>query len=154
MIRSSTSTRRGFWSIIVAATLWGTTGVATQPIYDLRSSNALSIAFLRLAIGATVLLFLCLLLLGRRMWAIKKGDVLLMLFMGAMHAVVQFCYIAAIPESGVTIATLIAICVAPVLVILYSTLFLHERITRKTLLALLCAIIGMILLVGTPTTGT
>ena len=154
MIRSSTSTRRSFWSIIVAATLWGTTGVATQTIYNLSSSNALSIAFLRLAIGATVLLLLCLLLLGRRMWAISKGDVLLMLFMGMMQAISQFCYFAAIPESGVTIATLIAICVAPVLVVLYSTLFLHEHLTSKTLLALLCALIGTTLLVGTPTTGT
>lgn len=147
------SARRGFGFIVTAATLWGTTGVATEAIYRLGSTNALSIAFLRLVIGTLVLLVLCQVLLGQRIWAIKRRDALLMCCMGAMQAIFQLCYLAAIPESGVTIATLVAICVAPVLVVLYSTLFLRERLTLKTLLALLCALSGTILLSDTPTTA-
>lgn len=142
--------RRGLWSILGAATLWGTTGVATQAIYHLSSTNALSVAFLRLAIGAFMLLLLCWQLLGQHMWRIKRRDALLMFVMGILQAIFQFCYLAAIPECGVTVATLIAICVAPVIVVLCAALFLRERVTLKTLLALGCALGGTALLTGTP----
>lgn len=149
-IHSSNSSRRGLWLIVGAAALWGTTGVATQAIYDLSSTNALSVAFSRLAIAALVLLLLCWRMLGKRVWRVKRRDALLMLCMGSMQATSQYCYFAAIPECGITIATLIAICVAPVIVVLFATLFLRERITKKILLALVCALAGTALLTGTP----
>jgi DME family drug/metabolite transporter len=80
----------------------------------------------------------------------KGRDALLMLFMGTMQAVFQYCYLAAIPACGVTIATLIALCVAPVIVVLCAALFLRERPTLRVLLALLCALGGTILLTGAP----
>lgn len=148
---TSTPTRRGLWSILGAAMLWGTTGVATQAIYNSSSTNPLSVAFLRVAIGAFVLLLLCWRLLGRRMWQVKRRDALLMVFLGTMQAVFQFTYLAAIPDCGITIATLIALCVAPVLVVLFSALFLHEHVTSKIIIALACALGGTILLTSTPT---
>ena len=129
MSHAITSSRRGLWSIVGAATLWGTTGVATQAIYDTSSANPLSVAFLRLAIGAFVLL---------------------LLFLGTMQGVFQFAYLAAIPDCGITIATLIALCVAPVIVVLFSALFMREPVTLRILFALLCALGGTILLIGTP----
>lgn len=150
MARSIHDSRRGLWFIMGAATLWGTTGVATQAIYHLSSTNAFSVAFLRLSIAAMVLLLLCWRLLGRRVWHIKGRDALLMLGMGAMQAASQYCYFAAIPACGITTATLITICVAPVIVVLLAALFLRERITRKILLALACGLIGTALLTGTP----
>lgn len=151
MSRSTTNaSRRGTWSILSAATLWGTTGVSTQAIYDFSATNPLSVAFLRMAIGAAVLLLLCWLLLGKRMWQVKRRDALLMLSMGLMQAIFQFTYLAAIPNCGVTIATLIALCIAPVIVVFISTLFMRERITLRILLALACAVGGTVLLTGTP----
>ncbi|HET8846146.1 MAG TPA: EamA family transporter [Ktedonobacteraceae bacterium] len=144
------SARRGFWSIVSAATLWGTTGVTTRAIYNLNSTNALSVAFMRLGIAALVLLLLCVRLLGRRVWLVKGRDRLLMLFLGTMQALFQFCYLAAIPYCGVTIATLIALCIAPVLVVLYSAIFLRERITLKILFALIFALTGTIFLSSNP----
>lgn len=149
MARVFSSSRRGLLSIVVAAILWGTTGAITREIYDLDSTNVLSIAFLRLAIAAFVLILLCLRTLGLRVWRIKSRDLVLMLCMGAMQAVSQYCYLAAIPECGITIATLIAICVAPVVVVLFATLVFHERMTRKIVFALICALIGTALLTGT-----
>lgn len=149
MSRAITSSRRGLWSIVGAATLWGTTGVATQAIYRTSAANPLSVAFLRLAICAFVLLLLCWRLLGRRMWRVKRRDALLMLFLGTMQALFQFSYLAAIPDCGITIATLIALCVAPVLVVLFSALVLRERMTLRVLCALVCALGGTILLTGT-----
>jgi DME family drug/metabolite transporter len=130
--------------------LWGTTGVATRALYTLSFTNALSLAFLRLAIAALIFLVLCWRLLGTRIWQVKKRDVLLLLFLGTMQAVFQYCYLAAIPACGVTIATLIALCVAPVIVVLFATLFLHERLTVKVVLALLCALSGTIMLTDVP----
>jgi DME family drug/metabolite transporter len=150
MSRLFTSSRRGFWSILGAATLWGTTGVTTQAIYQFSATNALSVAFLRMAIGASVLLLLCWRLLGWQVWRVKRRDALLMAFLGTMQAIFQFTYLAAISDCGVTIATLIALCVAPVVVVLYSALFAHERITPKVLVALVCALGGTVLLTGTP----
>ena len=150
MSRASNSSRRGLWSIVGASTLWGTTGVASQALYDQSSTNALSLAFLRLAIAALILLLLCWRLLGRRLWRVKGRDALLMLFMGFMQAIFQYSYLAAIPDCGITIATLIALCIAPVIVVLFATLFMRERLTRKILLALLCALVGTALLTGAP----
>ncbi len=142
--------RRGTWSILSAGLLWGTTGVTTQFIYNVSSTNALSVAFMRLGICALVLLLCGLRVLGRRMWQARGRDLLLMVFLGVMQAIFQFTYLAAIPECGITIATLIALCVAPVLVVLYSALFLRERITLKIALALVCALGGTILLSDMP----
>lgn len=146
-----TTARKGAWSIVGAAMLWGTTGVSTQAIYHFSQTNALSVAFFRLAIGALILFLLCWRVLGRRMWQATRRDALFMLFLGVMQAVFQYSYLAAIPYCGVTIATLIALCVAPVIVVLFSVLFLHERVTLTTITALACALGGTILLIGTPT---
>lgn len=150
MVRSLQASRRGLWFIMGASTLWGTTGVATQAIYNLSSTNAFSVAFLRLSIAALALALLCWRLLGWRVWLVKRRDALLMLCMGSMQAASQYCYFAAIPDCGITTATLITICVAPVIVVLLAALFLRERITSKILLALVCALVGTALLTGTP----
>jgi DME family drug/metabolite transporter len=84
------------------------------------------------------------------MWRVQGRDALLLLFMGAMQAVFQYCYLAAIPACGVTVATLLALCVAPVIVVLFATFFEHERLTPQVLLALCCALGGTILLVEAP----
>lgn len=151
MSRFWSSSRRGLWSILGAAMLWGTTGVTTQAIYNRSATNPLSVAFLRLAICALVLLPLCWRLLGRRMWRAKRRDALLMVLLGTMQAIFQFTYLAAIPDCGITIATLIALCVAPVIVVLFSALFLRERVTLKIVVALACALGGTILLTDTST---
>ena len=150
MARSTRASRRGVWFIMGAATLWGTTGVATQAIYNLSSTNAFSVAFWRMSIAALVLLLLCWRLLGRRVWRVKGRDALLMLCMGSVQAISQYSYFAAIPDCGITTATLITICVAPVIVVLFAALFLRERITSRILVALACALTGTALLTGVP----
>lgn len=154
MSRALHSSQCGVWSIVGAGALWGTTGVASRALYNFSSTNALSLAFLRLALAALILLLLCWRMLGSQMWRIQGRDALLMLGMGGMQAIFQYCYLAAIPACGVTIATLIALCVAPVIVVFLAALFLRERLTPKILLALLCALGGTALLTGAPANPT
>jgi DME family drug/metabolite transporter len=49
---------------------------------------------------------------------------------------------------GVAVATLVTICTAPVLVGLFGSMLLHERLTRAMVAALACALVGTALLVG------
>jgi drug/metabolite transporter, DME family len=149
-INASSSARRGVWSIIGAAMLWGTTGVTTQALYNMSAANAISVAFWRLALAGLILLLLGWRLLGKRMWRVKRRDALVMVFMGIMQAAFQFFYLAALPECGITIATLVALCVAPVIVVLSTALFTRERITSQILLALACALGGTVLLTLAP----
>jgi drug/metabolite transporter, DME family len=65
-----------------------------------------------------------------------------------MLALYQLCYFAAIPKVGVAIATLVTLCMAPVIVALLSVLFLKERLEQSIVTALVIAIVGTFLLVG------
>jgi drug/metabolite transporter, DME family len=146
-MRSQRSSRRDFWFIIAASVSWGTVGVSTQAMYAHSATNALSLAFLRLAIAALLFLIASWLLLGRNLLQIKGRDLLIMLLMGGMQALYQASYNAAIAYTGVIVSTLIALCVAPVFVALCSTLMAREHLSLKTLIALMCALSGTSLLV-------
>jgi drug/metabolite transporter, DME family len=144
---SRNTTRRDFLFIVAASISWGTVGVANRLLYAHSATNALSLACLRLAIAAPLFLFASLLLPARRPFQVKPRDLALMLLMGVLQALYQASYSAAISYAGVTVSTLIALCVAPVLVALFSTLLLRERLSAATLLALVGALGGTILLV-------
>lgn len=147
---SAADARRGLLFIIMTALLWGTVGVASRAIYEMADTNALSIGFFRLAFAAPVLLLACWRMVGRRMVLVVRRDLRLMLVMGLAMALYQVCYFGAVERLGVTISVLVAICTAPVMVALLSSLLLGERLTLRVLLALACALVGTVLLVGQP----
>jgi drug/metabolite transporter, DME family len=144
---SQNTARRDFLFIVAASVSWGTVGVANQILYMHRATNALSLAFLRLAIAAPLFLLASWLLPGRRLFQVKRRDLAVMLVMGVLQALYQASYSAAISYAGVTVSTLIALCAAPVLVALFSTFMTRERLTPATLLALVGALSGTVLLV-------
>jgi len=150
--------RSGLLFILLAAISWGTVGIVTQTLYRLTPTNALSIGFFRLAIATPLLGAACWLLLRERMFRIVRRDLLLMMLLGTMEALYQVCYFSAIAFSGVTVATLITLCTAPVLVALLSTFLMRERPMIVVWLALLSAVGGTVLLVNarvtTPGTST
>src|SRR2546421_10881234 len=146
---SQHTSRRDFLFIVCASVSWGTVGVANQILYGYGATNALSLTFLRLAI-ATPLFFLAgWISLGHRLFHIKRRDLRTMMLMGCMLALSQACYVAAISSAGVSVSTLIAICTAPVLIALLSALVTRERLTPMTLIALVAALSGTVLLVAT-----
>ncbi len=146
---SQYTSRRDFLFIVCASVSWGTVGVANQALYSFGATNALSLTFLRLAIATPLFLLVSWLSLGRRLFHIKRRDLSTMMLMGSMIAISQVCYVAAISSAGVSVSTLIAICAAPVLIALLSVLIAQERLTAMTLIALVAALIGTILLVAT-----
>lgn len=140
----------GLLSIILAAVLWGTVGVAVKFIYGLTPTNALSIGFLRLAISATALVAVSWFLLGVKLFQVAKRDLVLMLLIGLMMALYQVCYFGAIAKVGVAISVLVTLCIAPIIVAVVSLCWFGEKLTPQLRLALGFALMGTVLLVGIP----
>ena len=152
---NATSARRGLLLIVLTAVLWGTVGVTSKGVYGTANTNPLSIGFYRLAFSLPVLLAACWHHLGHRAFCVPRRDLVVMLAIGVAMALYQVCYFAAIPRIGVTVAVLITLCVAPVIVALLSAVLLREPLTGPVTLALLCALSGTVLLVsGAPESNT
>jgi drug/metabolite transporter, DME family len=143
-----TAQPRGLWLVTGAAVIWGTIGVATQAIYQIDSTTSLFINLARMLIATPVLLAACWHVVGRRMFRVQRRDALVMLLTGVFMALSHASYFAAIRYTGVSIATLLTICVAPIVVAGVSVLLKFESLTGRMLMALLCALIGSVLLVG------
>ena len=139
--------RHGLPLILLAGVLWGTSGVTTKLIYGLAETTPTSVAALRLALGAPVLLLVSWRTPGWRDFNITRFDLALMVLAGTAMGISQVCYFSAISQVGVAVATLVTVCTAPVLVALLSAALLRERLTPAVLGALACALLGTVLLV-------
>jgi uncharacterized membrane protein len=139
--------KQGILFIALAAILWGTVGVVVKSLYESTVLSPIIVGFYRLALSVPALL-LALSFLGKKAFQVKRRDVPIIALLGAMLAIYQLCYFAAIPRVGVAIATLITLCSAPVIVALSSVIFLKERLGRNVITALVMAVVGTFLLVG------
>src|SRR5690349_2907932 len=138
----------GFWLVTGAAFIWGTIGVATQAIYNIDSTSSLFINLARMLIATPLLLLMSWRVLGRRLFNIQSHDWLMMVLQGTLLAISHASYFAAIRYTGVSIATLITLCIAPVIVSSISVLFKLEQMNQRLIIALITAIVGTVLLVG------
>lgn len=141
----------GLGFVISAAAIWGTIGVATQGIYNVDSTTPLFINLARMLLATPVLLLACWRLIGAKTFDIDRRDLVIMASSGMLLAVSQASYFAAVRATGVTIATLITVCLSPILVTSLSVLLRFESLTKKASLALALALIGSVLLVGVDT---
>jgi DME family drug/metabolite transporter len=112
----------GFWLVTGAAILWGTIGVATQAIYNVDTTTSLFINLARMLIATPVLLVACWRVVGLEVFSIQRRDFLIMLLTGVLLAISHAAYFAAIRYTGVTIATLLTLCIAPLVVTCLSVL--------------------------------
>jgi len=138
-------TRRGIFLVMLAALCWGTIGVATEGVYRAAQTNALSIGFWRLAFAVPALWFLLWRVVGPSALKISRRDLALMLVMGGMMALYQVSLFTAIPFLGVTVAVIITICSAPVVIAALAAIFLGEKFTAHAGAALVLAIMGTLL---------
>jgi DME family drug/metabolite transporter len=138
----------GFWLVTGAAILWGTIGVATQAIYNIDSTTSLFLNLARLLVATPVLLLVCWRSLGRATFRVRRRDFLIMCVIGTLLSTSHAGYFAAIQYTGVTIPTLLTMCISPIVVTLVSVLLKLETLTRRIVVALVCALVGAVLLVG------
>jgi DME family drug/metabolite transporter len=82
------------------------------------------------------------------LFAVRRRDFLLKFLSGTLLAFSHAGYFAAIRSIGVTIPTLLAICLAPLIVTALSILLKLERLSWRIVVALALALLGSVLLVG------
>ncbi|NEK84331.1 EamA family transporter [Blastococcus saxobsidens] len=148
---SPTASRRGFVLVVLAALCWGTSGFSGSLVARHSDLGPLDIAWHRMAIGAVVLLAGFALTRRRRGGAapsLGRGTTVRLGLVAAGLAAYQLAYFAAVATAGVSIATLVALGLAPLLIALGATALGHGRPDRATVVALVVALVGLVLLVG------
>jgi DME family drug/metabolite transporter len=135
--------RSGAWFVLMAATLWGTTGTAQA--FAPAGFDPLVIGTLRLAIGGGAMLLLVLLQGGfaqLRGWPIK-----ITIAAALFTALYQVCFFAGVAKTGVAVGTIVGIGSAPVAGGILGYLFRGERPGRNWFIATALAIVGCVFLV-------
>jgi DME family drug/metabolite transporter len=148
---SSTASRRGFLLVVLAALCWGTSGVSGRIVADRSGLGPLDIAWHRMAIGALVLLAGTVVARRRRRGPavpLTRGTGVRLAVVATGLAAYQLAYFSAVAAAGVSIATLVALGLAPLLIAVGATLLGHGRPDRPTVVALVVALVGLVLLVG------
>jgi DME family drug/metabolite transporter len=146
--------RTGYAFLVGAGIIWGTIGIAAKYLYQESELDAVSVTWLRALIASPVCVALAWHALGRKTFSVSKRDFAALTSLGALLIVYQFFYLAAINRIGVSATTLIALCGAPVFVVIASAIFLDERLTHRTIGALAVAMVGTGMLVGWQSGGT
>ena len=145
------ASRRGFLLVVLAAMCWGTSGFSGRIVAERTGLGPLDIAWHRMAIGATVLLIGTALTRRRRTTpraALTRGTAVRLVLVGAGLGAYQLAYFAAVALAGVSISTLVALGLAPLLIAVGGTVLGHGRPERATAVALAVALVGLVLLVG------
>jgi DME family drug/metabolite transporter len=148
---SSPASRRGFVFVVLAALCWGTSGISGRIVADRTDLSPLDIAWYRLAIGAVVLLAGWALTARRRTTTkvpLTRPVAVRLVLIGAGLAAYQLAYFSAVARAGVSISTLVALGLAPLLIAVGAALLGHGRPSGTTLAALVVALVGLALLVG------
>src|SRR3954454_19610433 len=147
---SSPASRRGFALVVLAALCWGTSGISGRVVADRTDLSPLDIAWYRLAIGAGVLLAGWGPAARRRTSSVPlpRPVAVRLVLVGAGLAAYQLAYFSAVARAGVSIATLVALGLAPLLIAVGAALLGHGRPSGTTLAALAAALVGLTLLVG------
>lgn len=143
MKSSSTQGGNGVWLVLVAAMLWGTTGTAQA--FAPTGATPLAVGAIRLLVGGTALLLLA---IGRRVLRATGWPPLATILTIICIAAYQVCFFAGVARTGVAVGTVVGIGSAPILAGLISWLVLHERPSRRWMVATLLAVAGCTLLIA------
>lgn len=144
---------RGALLIALAALLWATTGIVAKFLFTGTELQAVTLGFLRLVVALPFFFTL----MRREQRALARSSAPLpkltrkalvpLVALGLFQAVYQGSYLLAVDMTGAGIATLIALCLAPVLVAIMAAPLLGEKPGLVTILALAAAIAGTAMLV-------
>ncbi len=137
--------QRGILLILLAAILWGTTGVSARFINEIYPLSPLTIGAWRLLFAAPVLVLISFLSKSSKE-PLQKEHLGIFLIYGVTVATYQLCFFSAVSFAMVSTATLIALCTSPVFVAILSKLFLKDHLPPRIFIALTLAIGGTILI--------
>ncbi len=134
--------RLGLVQISLGGILWGTTGVVVQWVIAGSVLGPISIGFYRLAIAAVVLLLFTAHRLGQLLRSVRKRP-LPILLSGVGLGVYQVLYFIGVANAGVSISTVIALGMAPVLTATYESIRARRRPSLLTAGSVTVALVGL-----------
>lgn len=152
---SARSSLSSLLAVVAAGVLWGTGGLSGALLGRLAHLDPLAVATYRLAGGGLTLLVV-LSGTGRLVGLAGTGlpGLRRVLAVGLLAALYQGCYFAAVGLTNVAVATPIALGAAPVLVLGVEAWSGRRRPSGESLAAIGLAVLGLVLLVGLPGSGT
>ena len=134
-----------------ACLLWGTGGLTGTLLSRVAGLSPLSVAAYRLTTGgALIVVFVT---LTGRAWPTSRAAWTRIAAIGLLAALFQSCYFTAVSLTSVSLATLITIGAAPVMVLAAGWITGRRRIGRRTAGTTCLALAGLGLLVGLPPAG-
>lgn len=151
---------RGALLIALAALLWATTGIVAKFLFASTDLEAITLGFLRLVVALPFFW----LLMRREQRQLERASpgkkvpgsslrhlglksLIPLAALGLFQAFYQGSYLLAVDLTGAGIATLIALCLPPVLVAILAAPLLGEKPGLLTILSLMAAIVGTAMLV-------
>jgi drug/metabolite transporter (DMT)-like permease len=135
------SSLKPYSEVVTGSIIYGTIGVFLDRVQDMSVGSVL---FSRLFFGVCMIFIY--LLLSRGLGQLKPGKKRkYLLFLGLSNAITGMCYFSSIRYSGISVAVLL-LYTAPVYVNLLAPPILGERSNSKTLLPLLLAVAGILLI--------
>ncbi|MGO1232599.1 MAG: DMT family transporter [Marinobacter sp.] len=160
---------QGALLIALAALLWATTGIVAKFLFTGTELEAITLAFLRLVV-ALPFFWLLMRQEQRKLKAANPGNslpgsslrtlgikaFLPLAAMGLFQAFYQGSYLLAVDLTGAGIATLISLCLPPVLVAILAAPLLGEKPGLLTIVSAVAAILGtgMLVISDMDTAGT
>lgn len=143
----ASSRARGVLLVGFAAVLWSTSGITATIAYR-RGVDALTVSFWRMAIGSAALLAVT--RPSARAARVSAGDRLRLVLVATGLAGYQACFFLAVERAGVSLATLLTLGLAPVLVAAAARALHRHPLTPQMAAALGLALLGLVALVGLP----
>ncbi|MEU8238653.1 EamA family transporter [Actinoplanes missouriensis] len=150
--------RLSLLQLSAAGILWGTAGVVVQVVAESTGLGAVAIGFYRLLSAAAVLLLLGLFTRNRngstpatgtrQLLVAFRGAPVVIVLAGAGLAAYQALYFVAVRLGGVSIATVVSLGIAPVLLSAWETARTRQRPGTGVLVASAAALIGLALIAG------
>ncbi|WP_349339614.1 DMT family transporter [Plantactinospora sp. B6F1] len=141
----------GLWFLIISGTLWGTGGLTGSLLGRHTGLSPVAVAGYRLAVGG-ILIVAFLALTGRRPPPGRAAWTRIVV-LGVLAALYQVCYFGAVSLTSVSLATLVTIGAAPLLVLAAEAVAGRRRVDRGTAGTCALAVAGLVLLVGLPAGG-
>ncbi len=142
-----------FVLVLAGAVLWGTGGLAGSALASGSDLDMLGVATVRLLAGGGLLL--ALLAVTGRLRRVVRGRATWrrVAMTGALAGLYQACYFVAVSLTSISIATVVALGSAPVLVAAAGAVATRRRPPARTLVAVGLALAGLVLLVGVSASG-
>jgi drug/metabolite transporter, DME family len=141
----------GLLYLVMSGLLWGTGGLTGSLLGRIGGLSAMPVAAYRLTVGGALIVAF-LMVTGRR-WPGGRAAWVRITAIGLLAAQFQACYFIAMSLTSVSLATLITVGSAPVIVLCVERMTTRCRIGRLKAGAACLALVGLGLLVGLPSGG-